>query len=43
VTLVPTNTLELVEAAAARRAALAGQVEARTRRPSRWTCWCSTW
>jgi ATP-dependent helicase Lhr and Lhr-like helicase len=29
VTLVPTNTLELVEAAAARRAALAGQVEAR--------------
>jgi ATP-dependent helicase Lhr and Lhr-like helicase len=30
VTLVPTNTLELVEAAAARRAALAGQVEART-------------
>ncbi len=30
VTLVPTNTLELVEAAAARRAALAGLVEART-------------
>ena len=30
VTLVPTNTLELVEAAAARRAALAGQVEPRT-------------
>ena len=30
VTLVPTNTLELVEAAAARRAALAGRVEART-------------
>ncbi len=30
VTLVPTNTLELVEAAAARAAALAGQVEART-------------
>ncbi len=29
VTLVPTNTLELVEAVAARRAALAGQVEAR--------------
>jgi len=29
VTLVPTNTLELLEAAAARRAALAGQVEAR--------------
>jgi ATP-dependent helicase Lhr and Lhr-like helicase len=29
VTLVPTNTLELVEAAAARRAALAGLVEAR--------------
>ncbi len=29
VTLVPTNTLELVEAAAARSAALAGQVEAR--------------
>ena len=29
VTLVPTNTLELVEAAAARRAALAGRVEAR--------------
>ncbi|MCW5610742.1 MAG: ligase-associated DNA damage response DEXH box helicase [Rubrivivax sp.] len=29
VTLVPTNTLELVEAAAARRAALAGQVESR--------------
>ena len=29
VTLVPTHTLELVEAAAARRAALAGQVEAR--------------
>ncbi len=29
ITLVPTNTLELVEAAAARRAALAGQVEAR--------------
>ena len=28
-TLVPTNTLELVEAAAARRAALAGRVEAR--------------
>lgn len=30
VTLVPTNTLELVEAAAARAAALAGRVEART-------------
>jgi ATP-dependent Lhr-like helicase len=30
VTLVPTHTLELVEAAAARRAALAGQVESRT-------------
>ena len=30
VTLVPTNTLELVEAAAARRAALAGRVEPRT-------------
>ncbi len=29
-TLVPTNTLELVEAVAARRAALAGRVEART-------------
>jgi ATP-dependent helicase Lhr and Lhr-like helicase len=29
VTLVPTNTLELVEAVAARRAALAGQVESR--------------
>jgi ATP-dependent Lhr-like helicase len=29
VTLVPTNTLELVEGAAARRAALAGQVESR--------------
>ena len=29
ITLVPTNTLELVEAVAARRAALAGQVEAR--------------
>jgi ATP-dependent Lhr-like helicase len=29
VTLVPTNTLELVEAAAARQAALAGQVESR--------------
>ncbi len=29
ITLVPTNTLELVEAAAARRAALAGRVEAR--------------
>jgi ATP-dependent Lhr-like helicase len=29
VSLVPTNTLELVEAAAARRAALGGQVEAR--------------
>ena len=29
VTLVPTNTLELVEAAAARRAALAGHVESR--------------
>ena len=28
-TLVPTNTLELIEAAAARRAALAGQVESR--------------
>ncbi len=30
VTLVPTNTLELVEAAAAREAALAGRVESRT-------------
>ena len=30
ITLVPTNTLELVEAAAARRAALAGRVEARS-------------
>lgn len=30
ITLVPTNTLELVEAVAARRAALAGQVEARS-------------
>ncbi len=29
ITLVPTNTLELVEAASARRAALAGQVESR--------------
>jgi len=29
ITLVPTNTLELVEAAAARRAALAGRVESR--------------
>jgi ATP-dependent Lhr-like helicase len=29
VTLVPTNTLELIEAAAARRAALAGRVESR--------------
>jgi ATP-dependent Lhr-like helicase len=29
ITLVPTNTLELVEAVAARRAALAGQVESR--------------
>ncbi len=29
ITLVPTNTLELIEAVAARRAALAGQVEAR--------------
>jgi ATP-dependent Lhr-like helicase len=43
VTLVPTNTLELVEAAAARRAALAGQVESRHSPASRWTCWCSTW
>lgn len=34
VTLVPTNTLEIVEAAAARRAALAGQVESR-RSPSK--------
>lgn len=33
VTLVPTNTLELVEAAAARRAALAGQVESRVSPP----------
>ena len=30
VTLVPTNTLELVEAAAARRAAMAGRIEHRT-------------
>jgi ATP-dependent helicase Lhr and Lhr-like helicase len=30
VTLVPTNTMELIEAAAARRAALAGRVEKRT-------------
>ena len=30
ITLVPTNTLELIEAAAARRAALAGQIEQRT-------------
>jgi len=30
ITLVPTNTLELVEAAAARRAAQAGRIEART-------------
>ncbi len=30
ITLVPTNTLELVEAAAARRAVLAGEVEARS-------------
>jgi ATP-dependent helicase Lhr and Lhr-like helicase len=30
ITVVPTNTLELVEAAAARRAALAGRVESRT-------------
>jgi ATP-dependent helicase Lhr and Lhr-like helicase len=29
ITLVPTNTLELIEAAAARRAALAGQIEQR--------------
>jgi ATP-dependent helicase Lhr and Lhr-like helicase len=29
ITLVPTNTLELIEAAAARRAALAGQIESR--------------
>jgi ATP-dependent Lhr-like helicase len=30
VTLVPTNTLELIEAAAARRAAIAGRIESRT-------------
>jgi ATP-dependent helicase Lhr and Lhr-like helicase len=30
ITLVPTNTLELIEAAAARRAALAGQIESRS-------------
>jgi ATP-dependent helicase Lhr and Lhr-like helicase len=30
ITLVPTNTLELIEAAAARRAAQAGQIEGRT-------------
>ena len=30
ITLVPTNTLELIEAAAARRAAQAGQIESRT-------------
>ncbi len=30
ITLVPTNTLELIEAAAARRAAHAGQIESRT-------------
>ena len=43
VTLVPTNTLELVEAAAARRAAQAGpRREARRRPTSRSTCWCST-
>ncbi len=30
ITLVPTNTLELIEAAAARRAALAGQIEQRS-------------
>ncbi len=30
ITLVPTNTLELIEAAAARRAALTGQIEQRT-------------
>jgi ATP-dependent helicase Lhr and Lhr-like helicase len=30
ITLVPTNTLELIEAAAARRAALAGKIEQRT-------------
>ncbi len=43
ITLVPTNTLELVEAAAARRAALPGRSSRATARPSRWTCWCSTW
>ena len=43
ITLVPTNTLELVEAAAARRAALAGQHrEARDARQAASTCWCST-
>jgi ATP-dependent helicase Lhr and Lhr-like helicase len=30
ITLIPTNTLELIEAAAARRAALAGQIESRS-------------
>jgi ATP-dependent helicase Lhr and Lhr-like helicase len=33
ITLVPTNTLELIEAAAARRAALAGQIESRKSPP----------
>jgi ATP-dependent Lhr-like helicase len=42
VTLVPTNTMEIIEAAAARWAAQAGRVEARVARPSRSTCWCST-
>ena len=42
VTLVPTHTLELVEAAAARRAARPAASRRAARRTSRSTCWCST-
>jgi ATP-dependent Lhr-like helicase len=42
VTLVPTHTLELVEAAAARRAALAGRVESRSSPEAPLDVLCST-
>ena len=44
VTLVPTNTLELVEAAAARSArSLTAASNRGSARASRSTCWCSIW
>jgi ATP-dependent Lhr-like helicase len=42
-TLVPTNSLELVEAVAAQDAVRPAASSSGRCRTSRWTCWCSIW